>query len=80
MLVVTDYFTNFIWMSFIVDQTSATILEALMLNFHYHGCPRHLVSDGSHNMISKEIMDWCRSKKIQRIIRSPYNLESNIKA
>ena len=45
MFVATDYYSNFSWMTYIVDQTSVTILEALMLIFNCHGFTINLISN-----------------------------------
>ena len=42
MPVATDYYSNFIWVTYILDQRSAAILEALMLKFHCHSYPQKL--------------------------------------
>ena len=55
MLVATDYYSNFIWMTYIVDQTSTAILEALMLIFYCNDYLRNLINERSDNMTCHEI-------------------------
>ena len=80
MLLATDYYSNFIWMTYIVHQTSVAILEALMLICHCHSYPRNMTCDESHNMASCEIYGLCKAKDINTIRNSPYNPASNGKA
>ena len=73
MPVATTYYSTYIWMTCIMDQISVAILEAPTLIFHCHCYPSNLICDGSHNMTSHEISDWCKAKDINRIMCSPYN-------
>ena len=80
MLVAVDPFSNFIWMSYIVDQTSVAIIETLMLVFRYSSYPSFVFSDNAPNLVSQEKQDFCRSRNITHITFSPHNPQSNGKA
>ena len=73
MLVAVDYFSNLIWMSYIVDKTSAAIIEVLMLVFRCSGYPSSLFSDNVPNLVSQEMQDFCRSRNITHITLSSHN-------
>ena len=77
MLVDTDYYPTFIWMTYIEGQTGVAILEALTLIFCCPGYPENFISDRSHSLTSCEISCWCKAKDIKRIMSSPYNPASN---
>ena len=80
MLVAVDYFWNFIWMSYIVDHMSATIIEALMLVFRHSGYPSFLLSDNALNLVSQEMQNFCRNRNITHLTLIPHNPQLNGKA
>ena len=79
-LVVLDCFSYFIWMNYIVDQTSAAIIEVVILVFRYSGYPSFLFSDNAPIFVSQEMQDFYRSRNITHITSNPHNPQLNGKA
>ena len=64
MLVPVDYFSDIIWPSYIVDQTTAAIIEAVMIVFRCSGYLSFLFSDNAPYLASQEMQDFCRSRTL----------------
>ena len=77
LLVDTDYYRNYIWTAFLVDQMNQAMIECLMLVFRCFRYPLNLVSDGALNLVSCEMIEFWHSKDIQRSISSPCHPSSN---
>ncbi len=77
-LVVTDYFTKWVEIYAIPDQTAYTCAEKILNEFICrYGCPYDLHSDQGTNYTSKLFTELCKLLEIRKTKSSPYRPQGN---
>ena len=77
-LAVTDYFTKWVEVYAIPDQSAITCAEVILDEFiGRYGCPYNIHSDQGRNYESTVFMELCRLLEIQKTQTSPYNPRCN---
>ncbi|KAI9565040.1 hypothetical protein GHT06_008785 [Daphnia sinensis] len=77
-LVITDYFTKWVEVVALPDQTAVTTCKALvdrMIN--YHGPPRVIISDRGTNFISELFNELCKALRIKHCTTTAYHPQTN---
>ena len=80
LLVVVDYFSNYIQVKRLVRTTSGAVVHALCEMFALFGIPDHIVTDNGPQFASAEFAKFCSSWNTQHITSSPTYAQSNGKA
>ena len=77
-LVVTDYFSKWVKIFAIPDQTAVTCAENILNEvISRYGCPYDLYSDQGSNYVSKIFHELCQMLEIRKTRTSPYNSKRN---
>ena len=77
-LAVTDYFTKWVEIYTIPDQSAVTCAEVILDEFiGQYGCPYNIHSDQGRNYESTVFTELCRLLEIQKTWTSPYNPPCN---
>ena len=77
-LVVTDYFSKWVEIFAVPDQTAVTCAEKILNEvISRYGCPHDLHSDQGSNYVSKIFRELCQMLEIRKTRTSPYNPKGN---
>lgn len=77
-LVITDYFTKWVEVIALPNQTAQTTCRALMERIvHYHGPPKVIITDRGTNFTSKLFEHLCRALNIEHRTTTAYHPQSN---
>ncbi len=79
-LVVSDYYSNFIEVKHLHRATTSTVSKALKVMFARYGIPDVLVSDNGPQFASDEFATFSRKWGFEHITSSPHYPQSNRKA
>lgn len=80
LLVVCDYYSNYIWVEDITRANAAAISKALKEMFARYGVPDVLVSDNGPQFASEEFASFAKKWGFEHITSSPHYPQSNGKA
>ena len=80
LLVVVDYFSNFIEVDSLSSETSKSVIRSLMATFSRFGVPDTLVTDNGPCFASTEFAKFVDQWNFQHVTSSPHYLQSNGKA
>ena len=80
LLVVVDYYSNFIEIDELKRMTSASVIAAFKRLFARYGCVDVLVTDNGRQFVSEEFRQFCKRWNCQHVTSSPYHPQSNGKA
>ena len=77
-LAVTDYFTKWVEIYAILDQSAITCAKVILDEFiGRYGCPYNIHSDQGRNYESTVFTELCRLLEIRKTQTSPYNPHCN---
>lgn len=76
-LVITDYFTKWVEIYPMPDQTASTCAEKVIDFISRYGCSYDLHSDQGSNFLSKIFKELCQLFEIRKTRTSPYNPRGN---
>ncbi|KAI9552203.1 hypothetical protein GHT06_022542 [Daphnia sinensis] len=77
-LVITDYFTKWVEVIALPDQTALTTSQALMDKVVlYHGPPKAIVTDRGSNFTSELFSSLCRKLQIKQLRTTAYHPQTN---
>ena len=77
LLVVCDYFSNYIEVERLTTTTSWSVARVLSSLFARHGVPVVLVSDNGPQFVSAEFASFAKKWKFERVTSSPHYALSN---
>lgn len=80
LLVVVNYFSNFIEVDFLSSETFKSVIRSLMATFSQFGVPDTLVMDNGPCFASPEFVKFVDKWNFQHVTSSPHYLQSNGKA
>lgn len=80
LLVVSDYYSNFIEVEHLNRATTSTVSKALRIMFARYGVPDVLISDNGPQFASVEFESFARKWGFEHVISSPHYPQSNGKA
>ena len=80
LLVVTDYYSNFIWVKRLNSTTTTAVSKQLMELFSVHGIPKIIMTDNAAQFSSFEFKSFTSEIDIEHITSSPHYPQSNGKA
>ena len=80
LLVVVDYFSNYIEVERLTSTTSPSVIKALKAMFSRFGIPDSIVSDNGPQFSSDEFAIFCQKLSIKHLTSSPHYPQSNGKA
>ena len=80
LLVVCDYFSNYIEVERLTTTTSRSVARVLSSLFARHGVPDVLVSDNGPQFVSAELASFAKKWKFEHVTSSPHYAQSNGKA
>ena len=80
LLVVVDYFSNYLEVESLTSVTSRSVIRVLSSLFARHGIPDVLVSDNGPQFASAEFASFTKKWSFQRVTSSPHYAQSNGKA
>ena len=80
LLVVCDYFSNYIEVERLTTTTSRSVARVLSSLFARHGVPDVLVSDNGAQFVSAELASFAKKWKFEHVTSSPHYAQSNGKA
>jgi len=76
-LLTIDYYSKFIEVDKLIDQSSSTTIDALKSQISRHGIPEILRTDNGPQFSSSEFHSFCDDYQIQHNTSSPYFAQSN---
>ncbi|KZR97391.1 Uncharacterized protein APZ42_007770, partial [Daphnia magna] len=77
-LVITDYFTKWVEVVALPDQTAVTTCKALVDKvIDYHGPPRVIISDRGTNFTSELFNELCKALRIKHCTTTAYHPQTN---
>ena len=80
LLVVCDYFSNYIEVEQLTTTTSRSVARVLSSLFARHGVPDVLVSDNGPQFVSAKLASFAKKWKFEHVTSSPHCAQSNGKA
>ena len=80
LLVVADYFSNYIEVDNLTSVTSRTVIRVMSTVFARHGIPDMLLSDNGPQFASAEFASFAKKWSFQHVMSSPHHAQSNGKA
>ena len=80
LLVISDYYSNFIEVERITHTTTGGVTKALKVQFARYGVPDTVVSDNEPQCSAKEFATFSKSWGFTHVTSSPHYLQSNGKA
>ena len=80
LLVISDYFSNYIDVEHVQSVTTRSIIKELKAGFEWFDIPDTLVTDNGPQFISEEVAVFARTWEFDHVISSPRYPQSNGKA
>ncbi|KAL7743612.1 hypothetical protein ACLKA6_019231 [Drosophila palustris] len=76
-LVLIDYFSRYMDLTFLKSISSVSIIESMKEIFCRLGIPEYLRTDNGRQYVSKEFKDFCQNNNITQITTPPYWPQAN---